>query len=263
MKIKNLIGEMSGSVGALTFSRNSSGFYVKNRPNPVNPNTPIQAEARARFAYCQGLYRAATEAAREAWRTYGANVFVSKDGKTGLSGANAYSALAMQAMGAQRISELTTVSGTPTGAAKGALALPTLPPNSAGTVIAKGTTLNVAATLGTVSYAKSGVGTFQIVWSSPLVQATGALKDINGRGMGFVGFVSQPFTNSDGFPVGTRSRMFAAAGNLVSMPASTTSILFTGEGMGVPEKMYVRITVYAIDEYGQVALVGAKNVIVT
>ena len=47
--IPNITGPLVGSVGSLTFSKGRYGYYVKQKSNPTNPNTPLQAAQRQRM----------------------------------------------------------------------------------------------------------------------------------------------------------------------------------------------------------------------
>jgi len=62
------ISDARGSTNGVVYSRNRSGSYMRSRVTPVNPNTPKQADARARVAACQLAYRETlTPAERTSW----------------------------------------------------------------------------------------------------------------------------------------------------------------------------------------------------
>lgn len=70
-----IISEGRGSVGGLTFSRNRYGLYTRTRAVPVNPNSTRQTAVRAIFAALAGGWTGVlTQAQRDAWDLYGANV---------------------------------------------------------------------------------------------------------------------------------------------------------------------------------------------
>lgn len=70
-----LVGEIRGSEGGTTFSRNRFGQYTRQRSVPVNPNTGRQVAARQRFAVPAVFWSIILSAAnRAAWRLYGDNV---------------------------------------------------------------------------------------------------------------------------------------------------------------------------------------------
>lgn len=63
----------SGSVAAQTSSRNRSGQYIRSRANPVQPRTPAQVAARARFTTCSSAWRGLTAAQQAAWQAFAAS----------------------------------------------------------------------------------------------------------------------------------------------------------------------------------------------
>lgn len=69
-----LIGEIRGSMGGTTFSRNRYGMYTRTRAVPVNPNSARQVAARDRFNTLATYWRdTLTKAQRDAWDLYAAN----------------------------------------------------------------------------------------------------------------------------------------------------------------------------------------------
>lgn len=85
--------QRSGSAGGSTWSRNRFGAYVRNRSVPVNPNTDRQVAVRniAR-ALAIAWQNTLTQAQRDAWDVYGANVpWLNKLGQSvNLPGLNHY-----------------------------------------------------------------------------------------------------------------------------------------------------------------------------
>lgn len=72
-----LITQASGSVGGLTYSHNSGGLYTRARSIPTNPNSPQQATVRANMGALVNRWNAVlTDAQRDAWYVYAANVTV-------------------------------------------------------------------------------------------------------------------------------------------------------------------------------------------
>lgn len=70
-----IIAKGSGSVGGLTYSRNRYGMYIKAKPNPINPNTPLQQGARNRFQSLAELWTSVlTIAQRVAWNLYASQI---------------------------------------------------------------------------------------------------------------------------------------------------------------------------------------------
>lgn len=70
-----LSSRVSGSIGDRTFSRNAQGPYVKDRPNPVNPDTLLQRTTRRRFRRLTRLWAGVlTDTHRIGWNVYARNV---------------------------------------------------------------------------------------------------------------------------------------------------------------------------------------------
>lgn len=65
-------GQLSGSTGGVTASRNRYGQYLRNRTVPVNPNTPRQQAVRSAFASGAILWQGLSNTQREQWRAYAA-----------------------------------------------------------------------------------------------------------------------------------------------------------------------------------------------
>lgn len=68
--ISPIHGEMRGSIGGSTWSRNRGGQYVKQRATPVNPNSSRQQVVRSILATLAQAWGGLTTAEREAWNTY-------------------------------------------------------------------------------------------------------------------------------------------------------------------------------------------------
>lgn len=69
----NFLSAISGSMNGTTFSRNSSGAYMRNRTVPVNPNTELQVQTRAGFTNASISWRDLGDAEQAAWKTYAQN----------------------------------------------------------------------------------------------------------------------------------------------------------------------------------------------
>ncbi len=70
-----LLGEVRGSAGGITFSRNRGGAYIRKRSKPVNPNTQRQVDARNRVADLSIRWSLdLTQDQRDAWDEYAQNV---------------------------------------------------------------------------------------------------------------------------------------------------------------------------------------------
>lgn len=70
-----IAGQMSGSIGAYTFSHNKGGPYVRLRSNPTQPNTIYQQYVKLLTGqFSTGWTTALSQAQRDAWGVYAANV---------------------------------------------------------------------------------------------------------------------------------------------------------------------------------------------
>ncbi|KKM64245.1 hypothetical protein LCGC14_1503300 [marine sediment metagenome] len=70
-----IVGEIRGSEGGTTFSRNRFGQYTRQRSIPVNPNTGRQASARSRLAGAAILWSLTlTQVQRDAWDLYATSI---------------------------------------------------------------------------------------------------------------------------------------------------------------------------------------------
>lgn len=66
------IGEISGSIGCVTYSHNRYGAYIRERVIPVNPSSPNQQKVRGYLATASSNWRALTAAMRLTWRNWAA-----------------------------------------------------------------------------------------------------------------------------------------------------------------------------------------------
>lgn len=64
------VSEMRGSISGQTFARNRSGAYVRNRINPINPQTQAQNQLRYLFAQVAASFKTLSKAQKEAWDDY-------------------------------------------------------------------------------------------------------------------------------------------------------------------------------------------------
>ena len=75
MKSGPISGDLSGSVGGVTFSHNRYGRYVRQRVVPVNPSTDRQSAARSKLSdLSKNFNNLLTQAQRTAWNLYGSSV---------------------------------------------------------------------------------------------------------------------------------------------------------------------------------------------
>lgn len=64
-------GELRGSIGGLTFSRNKGGMYAKQRATPTNPNSARQQTTRNQLATCASHWKQTlAQSNRDQWIAY-------------------------------------------------------------------------------------------------------------------------------------------------------------------------------------------------
>lgn len=69
-----LLGQLSGSQGSTTASRNRYGSYLRNRVMPVNPRTARQTTVRSQMASISQAWRTLTSAQRAGWESLGSQM---------------------------------------------------------------------------------------------------------------------------------------------------------------------------------------------
>lgn len=73
--VSPVIGELSGKLGGMVYSRNQYGQYVRDLVTPANPNTPAQQFWRGSFSNAVARYGSTlTAAQRAAWDVYAESV---------------------------------------------------------------------------------------------------------------------------------------------------------------------------------------------
>lgn len=68
---KNIVGDLSGSVGSITYSKNRSGGIVKFKSTNKNPNTVKQSQNRNRFAQSNGGWHTLSDEQKNKWNLLG------------------------------------------------------------------------------------------------------------------------------------------------------------------------------------------------
>lgn len=76
IKLGPTVGQISGSIGGMTFSRNAGGAYIRARAIPVNPGSQFQTELRGYLAQLTALWATLTQAQRDGWAAYSVNVLL-------------------------------------------------------------------------------------------------------------------------------------------------------------------------------------------
>ena len=72
IKPSPLVNDLRGSVGGVTFGRNSAGMFARAKVTPINPDTALQIAVRAKFAIAAIAWRSTLNATeRDAWNLLG------------------------------------------------------------------------------------------------------------------------------------------------------------------------------------------------
>lgn len=120
VKLGAIAGQVSGSIGTQTWSRNRYGAYVRNRSIPVSTQTIFTQNAKAILSACSQAWGSLTFSEQQAWRTWSNNNPITDrlgDQQT-LAGNAAYNKLNCRVLGQGG----TLISLPPVGAAPEALA---------------------------------------------------------------------------------------------------------------------------------------------
>ncbi len=63
----SIVGQVSGRIGGLVFSRNRGGDYVRNGPSPTNPQSSYQTAVRNALSLASAGWDTLTDSQRAAW----------------------------------------------------------------------------------------------------------------------------------------------------------------------------------------------------
>lgn len=76
IKPSPLVNDIRGSVGGVTFGRNSAGMFARAKVTPVNPDSPRQIDIRAKFGIATIGWRSTlNQTQRDAWNLLGTTTF--------------------------------------------------------------------------------------------------------------------------------------------------------------------------------------------
>lgn len=93
--LNSSIGQLSGKMGGMVFSRNKGGAYVRAGVKGNNPQTQTQLKARYAFGSVATLFRSLTSAEKTSWQEFADNYYSPRNGGNAgqFSGYNAFIAL--------------------------------------------------------------------------------------------------------------------------------------------------------------------------
>jgi len=73
IRLGQMVGQVSGSIGATTYSHGRFGPYVRLRSIPVQPGTALQLQRRADMSSNSSAWTLLTAAQRQAWKVWAEN----------------------------------------------------------------------------------------------------------------------------------------------------------------------------------------------
>lgn len=263
MKVKNLFGEFSGTVGAMTFSRNRYGAYVKDFASPVQPRTVKQMNARARFSTAARGYSLLDGGGQQLWKEYGALIYRSLKGTSAVAGNVAFAALRNAILSVNEIGELAGIATTPAGGDKLAFDYENIPPSASPINMFIGDEDNVEITSVSGTYNDIGAISINFEFAVPYSNTAGFLSNFNELNCGLAVYASTPFRQAGGFAGNQFARMAVAVPKVIELVADTTRITLTGNAGIIPAGMYVRLSPVIVDSAGQFAKLPAFDVKIT
>jgi len=68
-----MVGQASGKIGGMVFSRNRGGTYVRRRAHPTTNTSPYSEAVKAAFASVSTAWGSLDAAGRQAWQVWSAN----------------------------------------------------------------------------------------------------------------------------------------------------------------------------------------------
>lgn len=261
MKVKNIFGEFSGSIGDMTFSKNKSGFYVKNRAKPTNPRTEAQVQARQNLANSAAAWGAIGSNYQALWNEFGRTLFTGLNGTTGVTGLAAWSACNTIAKNSALLS-LTPASGGQEPIVIDASAVPTARPSSVFSTAGKPA---FTVGLGSITVRTNGVGSVTLAFSESVSFADEAINNVSTGTSGFALYASQPYNYQGGYS-GKLLQVLLGNSGLISgltgaMSTLATTFATTAKVGNVGQ--YVLVTLVAFDAYGQTISLHSRETVIS
>lgn len=237
IKPSPFIGEASGKLGSIVFSRNNAGPYIRNYVIPVNHRSIAQQAIRGRFAQAAALWSTLSNEQKQAWNDYATNPTrfnpIRKMNYGGIKGQQAFISHYVETMDIiAKAPSLQVVTSTPPGLGQTALATsyPTNPPAVPVDGTIKGAPIEIIPmgpiTVSTTSNTISGM--FQVNIVAPPGGATGPaevpimpneiLKDGHENNITFGFYISDPKKNYPNYAKKMTKKIFQTP--LITNPTS-------------------------------------------
>lgn len=245
MKIINVWGEASGKLGAMVFSHNKGGAYVRRHVTPTNPRTAKQMAVRERFSARTHEFRSLPSEIKAMWAEY-VNTYFNPLTGTGKGGAlNAFLSCRQAVDNANQAAASTTfdVGVQP----RVPFVLPTIPPSQPLAANIRSGELKIIPSIDRVEY------------QSGIINATIRLP-------GFIDAGNVEFVNEHDVNVSLNVYISSPSGgdyysnpyrNLVAATAGYTFSEINGEKLAMSgqitlqSKSNYRATLVIMDQYGQ------------
>lgn len=227
-----LVGDLRGSLGGVTASRNKAGGFLRQRVTPTNPQTNVQQANRAAFGSAGSSFHALTPLQKQLWNQFAIDYFTPRGGRipgVTYSGQQAYTSLLATVTRSNNLIRETDFSGgvidivpfdfsiaPPTGQMSAritATGSPSAPPDGYPIVIT-----NASMTVAGALTVNVGIGDQGPV--SPSL--TGDLKTVgdNSQPVGINFYISQKGTQQAGLQNGGKLSLIGSTGLLTDVTVS-------------------------------------------
>lgn len=278
--INSSIGQLSGKMGGMVFSRNKGGAYVRAGVTGINPQTIGQLQARNAFGAVSTLFRGLSSAEKTFWQEWADNYYSPRGGGNvgQFSGYNAFIALrsaVQQSVRLGRVGVLSVDGILPAGGTT-TLEFTPMPETPIATTLlpAVKTTAGDSALLTLVDANVSVNGDTKIFLSvsedTPL--ALDNIVDINGNELGFAVYISNgnpsdnmSYNNPEAHCLGFAYPIVVTdpSSDLAAVNQLAVYINW-GSNLGRYKRFpllneYVVVTAYVINKYGMFSKIGESE----
>lgn len=277
----SIFGDIRGKLGGSVFSKNRAGAYIRAYTVPVNPRTPAQDRARARFGAASALYHSLAAAVKAQWGAFAETVFSPKIGVNvgQFSGFNAYTSLRAIVENGNSINQtyVETVDAAPplTPFTFENFVMPDIPPVFQIEPAMKTSNPSFQATIALASARVAENGSHEVEFSLNGLPPVGAdplgFLDPNDQQFGFLIQMSNPnpqdgmfFQNPYRYTLGYVQPPTASSVDLVGAKsfgfASSTNVDPADYQSFPVEGQFVKVSAFVTSISGGAVCVGSKNV---
>lgn len=275
-KFTPILGQLSGKLEGMVFSRNKSGFYIRGNSKPIDPKTAAQLNVRANFASVATAWHNLTDSNKQAWNTFSEFFFKPKFLKAGVvySGINAFQSL--RTASKQGNSRARAVTATDTSLASVTLtqgdfldvATPSNGIFSASISTLAGGALPISAQ--NMEMSADGTGSFEIAFV-PQASAPDFTEPNTNTPVGYTMMFSNPNSQAEQYFVKSFMSTLGAVKPITAVSgftASDTSIKMEFAGADINKSDFkwfpqtgdtVRLSVFQISQSGAQIIVGVET----